>query len=108
MEEMLSPPRSDTEQDTMERDPEVQLQVDRGPDWLFIRLNSGARSAPASSRVADRVWDQLERHFIFRLVLEVDDLEQLDGEMVRQLLKLKHRVDDRGGTTRDSLGRELV
>ena len=49
------------------------LDVDRGPDWIFVRVHprDGFDDAPG---LAESVWTVLEQHFIYRVVLEIDEI----------------------------------
>ena len=73
------------------------LHVDRGPDWLFLKLPA---SAGNESNVADRLWSVLTRHFTYRLVLEMDDLDLLPSQLIGQLIMLQKRVMQRDGALR--------
>lgn len=59
-----------------------EFDVDRGPDWLWIRVR-GARSAPLSSvSLADELKELIEKHFVYRVVLELQRLPKLSGNLV--------------------------
>ena len=45
------------------------VDVDRGPDWLFVRLRPGTQDP---GDMADKLWKLADRHFVYRLVLEMD------------------------------------
>ena len=55
----------------------LELNVDRGPNWLFVKLR--ARETPRTEvpQFAEKLWSISSRHFIYRLVLELEDLEEL-------------------------------
>ena len=38
---------------------ELEMDVDRGPDWLFVRLRSGKSLPP---NIADRIWSLLDNY----------------------------------------------
>ena len=74
------------------------FEVDHGPDWLFVRP-----LLPAELQVeafADQVWAMIECNMVHRCVLELDRIEQLSSSLVAQLVKLKKRVHQVGGTLR--------
>ena len=77
-----------------------QLDVDRGPDWLFVRLHyvTGADGIPAD--LADLLWTLLRQHFTNRMVLELDDLPILRSELIGQLALLHKRIHADGGLMR--------
>ncbi len=75
------------------------LDVDRGPDWLFIRVHpqSGENDAPG---LAESVWHVLEQSFIYRVVLELQDFALLRSSLIGQLVLLSKRVHSQGGILR--------
>ncbi len=73
------------------------LEIDRGPDWLFIRLHPDSFDA---DNIAERLWEILDRHFIYRLVLELDDIDFLPSHMMGQLVMLQNRVMQHDGALR--------
>ena len=88
----------------LELAPEWTMELDRGPDWLFIRLRppsgnvrgSGAAEVP----LAEKIFQHLEQAFCYRLVLEMDDVRLLRSWMVGELVRLHKRVVTHGGTLR--------
>lgn len=73
------------------------VDVDRGPDWLFLRLHPGKQEPDG---VADQLWSLAKRHFIYRLVLEMDDVDMLPSRLMGQLVMLQNRVLQRQGALR--------
>ncbi|MEM9659766.1 MAG: STAS domain-containing protein [Planctomycetota bacterium] len=73
------------------------LEVDRGPDWLFVRLHPNA-DEPAE--VAERLWSIAQRHFTYRIVLELDELHILPSRLLGQLVVLHKRLLSRHGALR--------
>src|SRR5258708_10100205 len=63
-------------------------EVERGPDWLFIRLSPPPEGLVDGADLADTLWSLVERHFTYRLLLECDELGLLDSTLVAQLLVL--------------------
>ena len=51
--------------------------VDRGPDWLFVRLHDDSQP---SDNLADRLWQLMEKHFVYRLVLEMEPSHRTTGD----------------------------
>lgn len=79
------------------------MAVERGPDWLFVRL-SGSDSADLQdsgdlqeTMLSDVLWSQLEQHLTYRLVLELQDVPLLCRETIDQLLLLQGKIDAQGG-----------
>jgi anti-anti-sigma factor len=73
------------------------VEVDRGPDWLFLRLRPGKQEPDG---VADKLWSLADRHFTYRLVLEMNDLDILPSRLMGQLVVLHKRVLQRDGALR--------
>jgi anti-anti-sigma factor len=73
------------------------VDVDRGPDWLFVRLHPGSDDP---RDMADKLWSLADRHFIYRLVLEMDQLETIPSRLMGQLVTLQKRVLQRQGALR--------
>jgi anti-anti-sigma regulatory factor len=76
----------------------LQLRVDRGPNWLFVKLRPGDKPAAAAPpKMADELWSISSRHFIYRLVLEMDEFDSLPSGMMGQLVLLQERLTQCGG-----------
>jgi anti-anti-sigma factor len=73
------------------------VDVDRGPDWLFVRLHPGKQDP---SDMADALWKLADRHFVYRLVLEMDQLDVFPSRLMGQLVTLHKRVLQRQGALR--------
>lgn len=74
--------------------------VDRGPDWLFVRVRAPeAREADASS-LAEQIWDLMRQHFASRLVLELDALPVLRSSLIGEIVLLHKRIHSQGGIMR--------
>ena len=78
----------------------LELNVDRGPNWLFVKLRSKDDPGEAVPQIADKLWSISSRHFIYRLVLELEDLEELPSGMMGQLVMLQERLSQCGGALR--------
>jgi len=77
-----------------------KLCVDRGPNWLFITLRPKRRFADDIEHIADELWSIASRHFIYRLVLELEELREIPTAMVEQLVALQDRLAQCGGSLR--------
>lgn len=80
--------------------PEWTVDVDRGPDWLFIRLRPPHDGDTGEIRLAEMIWQKLEQCFCYRVVLELDDVKFLRSWMVGELVRLHKRVTTQGGMLR--------
>jgi len=77
-----------------------ELETERGPDWLIVKVNRLPKDAIASYPLADALWSLLEQHFTHRLVLELDQIKHLDDAIIEQLLQLHDRISEHGGVMR--------
>ena len=92
--------------------PGWELKVDRGPGWLWVKIERPEAYCVDTPPLAGEVWTQLERHFVYRLVLELDDVEILDSYLIGQLVLLDKRIREHGGLMRltgvNSFNRETL
>jgi anti-anti-sigma factor len=77
-----------------------ELVVDRGPNWLFVKVRGPKGDSWDASRLAERVWALLEEHFADHLILELDELGVLSSSFLGQLLLLRKRIALHGGLMR--------
>jgi len=73
--------------------------VNRGPGWLFVRLDSAADTGDGP-QLSDELWDVADRHFTYRVVLEMDDVAILNSWFIGQLISLGRRLHQRQGKLR--------
>lgn len=78
----------------------LELNVDRGPNWLFVKLRSRGTTPNAVSQLAEKLWSIASRHFIYRLVLELDDLDEMPSGLMGQLVLLQERLARCSGALR--------
>lgn len=76
-----------------------RCEVDRGPNWLFVKLFPPALPAE-QDELADNVWAIASRHFVYRLVVEMDLFDSLSSQTIDQLLELQSRLEAHGGALR--------
>jgi len=76
------------------------FDVERGPDWLYVRLSMSTVPVEDSSGLADEIWEQLQRQFTYRAVLEMHDVPMLTSELIGQLIVLLKRAHEQGGALR--------
>ncbi len=77
-----------------------ELHVERGPDWLLVRVACSDPVELDAVSLAEEIWSLLEQHFTYRLVLELDQVSVLTSHMIEQLMQLHHRLEHRGGVMR--------
>jgi anti-anti-sigma factor len=76
------------------------FSVDRGPDCLFVRFHVPEMTALESNELAEKLWKILSKHFVYRLVLEMDEVDRLPSAVIGQLVALKQRIQQHGGMLR--------
>lgn len=77
------------------------LEVDRGPNWLFVKLRQPNRTVAGDEvPLADELWNLLQQHFTSRIVLELDEVDRLQSSLMGQLVSLNKRVSTQGGMLR--------
>jgi anti-anti-sigma factor len=79
---------------------DCEFDVDRGPDWLLIRVRKWEPGDMESSPLAEQVWRLMEQHLMHRLVLELDQVPMLNSRMIGQLIKLYRRISECEGVMR--------
>lgn len=75
------------------------LEVERGPDWLFVRVER-ADACDESPQLAEKVWELMQQQFMSRVVLELDHLQTISSYVIGQLVLLHKRVTTNGGLIR--------
>ena len=79
---------------------EWNLEVDRGPDGLWVRIVGQTGRALDCPPLADSLWSLLERHFVYRMVLDVEEVDLSDCCLVDQLTDLYERISQHDGMLR--------
>ncbi len=77
-----------------------QLDVDRGPGWLFIRLRPPSDSLEIDFDLAAQIWAMLTNHLTYRLVLEMDEVQYMPSALIGQLVLLQKRIHEHDGVLR--------
>ena len=76
------------------------LEVERGPNWLFVKVNGPDVGVSDCPPLADELESMLEEHFINRLVLEIDTVNIPRSYLAGQLELLGRWVCDHDGVMR--------
>ncbi len=84
----------------LELAPGWTMDVDRGPDWLFVRLHGPDNGDAEGQDLAQRIWSLMQQHFTYRVVLEMDDLPLLRSYLLGQLVMLNKRIHSHNGMMR--------
>ncbi len=89
-----------------------RMEVDRGPDWMFLRLHPAEEDIFDERSLAEQIWGLLEQSFTYRLVLELEDIALLQSYLLAQLVLLAKRINSHGGMLRLSglspVNREVI
>jgi anti-anti-sigma factor len=80
--------------------PQWAMDIDRGPDWLFIRLRPPQGGNSGEILLAEMIWQKMEQCFCYRVVLELDEVTFLRSWMVGELVRLHKRITSQGGMMR--------
>jgi hypothetical protein len=78
----------------------LELSVDRGPNWLFVKLRPKDAKRKSVPHLAEKLWSIASRHFIYRLVLELDELDELPESWTDEFVELQSRLAECGGALR--------
>ena len=76
------------------------LEVDRGPDWLFVRPLPLGDSRTDLPSLAEQVAALLEQTLVHRLVLDLSTIDRFDAELIDQLCRLHQRIHAAEGLMR--------
>jgi len=76
------------------------FEVDRGPDWLFVRPRISGNTESDPSLFAEQVWSLMEQHFATRVVLEMGEIGWLNSPLIGQLVGLQKRISTQDGVLR--------
>ena len=76
-----------------------RFDVDRGPDWVFVRLHPDDSNLDTGS-LAEQLWAVLEQSFTYRLVLELDEVPILQSYLIAQLVLIAKRINSHKGLLR--------
>lgn len=78
------------------------VAVERGPEWLFLRIEVPETRAGAGDRspLAERLWGMIREHRAHRVVLELDRVCSMDDSLIGAIADVGTRVRDDGGLFR--------
>jgi len=76
-----------------------ELAAERGPDWLFVRLESSP-GARGMEQLVEAIWGMIREHQASRVVIELDRLPALDDDLVGAIAEIGSRVRGEGGLIR--------
>jgi anti-anti-sigma regulatory factor len=76
------------------------LHVERGPNWLLAKVGNPLDERWEMVPLADTLRSLMEKHFTYRLVLELDEIELLTSDLIGQLVLLEKWIHARQGVMR--------
>jgi anti-anti-sigma factor len=77
-----------------------QIEVERGPSWLILHAHHDDAGLDDVSALTEIVWSISSAHLIYRVVLELDELETMPSHLIGQLVLLQKRLQTHGGVLR--------
>lgn len=77
-----------------------ELEIERGPNWLFVRVHSYHAGSDTPMSLASRVSAALEQHLVNRVVLELGDAAISCEQLIEELMVLDNWVQHRHGVLR--------
>jgi anti-anti-sigma factor len=77
-----------------------ELDVDRGPDWLWIRVRSLETGSSPGVSLAEQIKEVVENHFIYRVVLELHRVPELSSQLIGELVQLDRYILKHDGVLR--------
>lgn len=77
------------------------VAVERGPDWLFLRLTEGGGVEEGGGRpLAERLWGMIRANRAHRVVLELEHVQAVDDTLIDAIVDVGARLRDAGGFVR--------
>ena len=78
------------------------VAVERGPEWLFLRIETPAARPGGRDRcpLAEQLWGMIRANRAHRVVVELDRVNSIDDSLIRAIADVGTRVRDDGGLIR--------
>ncbi len=80
--------------------PGWSIDMERGPDWLYVRLRPIESHWSDVAGLAESIWKLLRQQFTHRLVLELDELAVFPSALIGELVRLYRRIQSQDGLMR--------
>jgi hypothetical protein len=80
--------------------PGWSMELEHGPEWLFVKLFGPEDDDAESAGLAECLLLLLQEELTQRLVLELDAVDVVDEEFLGELLQLYDRLESAGGLLR--------
>jgi len=84
----------------MDLAPGWKTESERGPDWLFVTLFGPDGDNANAAGMAQRLWQMMQAELKGRLLLELDQLQELPEDLIDELAQLRDDLERRGGVLR--------
>ena len=89
-----------------------EFDVDRGPDWLWVRVRSLETGSDRLGSLAEHLTELVQKHFIYRVVLDLHGMPELSSQFIGELVQLDQCILKHGGVLRicglSSEGRSML
>lgn len=77
------------------------VAVERGPDWLFLRLQEDGEASDGEGHpLAERLWGMIRANRAHRVVLELDRVDAIDDTLIGAIADVGTRLRGDGGFVR--------
>ena len=76
------------------------FDVERGPDWLFVKVHAPRNGDAEGIPLAEMIWDLMRQHLAHRVVLDMSELHILRSYAIGQMVQLHKRIYTSGGLMR--------
>jgi hypothetical protein len=76
------------------------LAAKRGPNMLIVEVRCSEREPPDDLGLADEIWLLLQQHFTNRSVLDLREIQVLNGNLAEELRRLEQLIHDTDGVIR--------
>ena len=77
-----------------------EFDVDRGPDWLWVRIRSLQTGSSPPGSLAEQIEELVEKHFIYRIVLELHRVPELSSQLIGELVEVARYIRKHDGVLR--------
>jgi len=67
---------------------------------LIVEVRCSEEKTPKNLGLADRIWSLLQQHFTNRVVLNLKEIQLLDGNLPQELRRLDKLIHDADGVIR--------
>ena len=77
-----------------------EFDVERGPDSLWIRIRGIEPGSAHPSEIAEELLELADKHFIYRIVLDLHHVAKLEEDLIGHLEKVQQHVQGHDGFLR--------